>query len=116
PAPARLARPRRPPRGSGRGAGLMSMPLPDVVLDSARRYRVLRLWPRGRTHALAELAAEDGATVAAQWFAERSELAAAAARAPSPARAAGDVLLQPGGADARLRALPDVLAEDGARL
>lgn len=90
--------------------------LPELVLAGDHRYRLVRAWPRGRDHALLELAAEDGTTVAAQWFGDPAALAAAARTAPAPAHVAGDVLLQPGGADARLRALPRVLAEDGARL
>ncbi len=103
---------RRPPRTATRQAD----GLPELVLTGAQRYRLLRAWPRGRDHALLELAAEDGTTVAAQWFRDPEALAAAAEKAPEPARVAGDVLLQPGGADARLRTLPAVLAENGARL
>ncbi|MCM3661473.1 aminoglycoside phosphotransferase family protein [Georgenia satyanarayanai] len=90
--------------------------LPELVLAGAHRYQLVRAWPRGTGHALLELAAEDGTTVAGQWFADPAALDSAAATTPAPARVAGDVLLQPGGADARLRALPEVLAEDGARL
>jgi len=90
--------------------------VPDVVFAGPRRYRLVRAWPRGDDHALAELADDDGATVAAQWFADPDALAAAAASVPEPAQVAGDVLLQPAGADARLRALPEVLTEPGARL
>ena len=90
--------------------------LPELVFDGARRYRLVRAWPRGRDHALAELRADDGTSVAAQWFSDPAALQAAAGKAPAPARVAGDVLLQPDGADARLRALPTVLTEAGARL
>ncbi|WP_324649832.1 aminoglycoside phosphotransferase family protein [Georgenia sp. H159] len=90
--------------------------IPDVVADDERRYALTRAWPRGRDHALAELTAGDGTTVAAQWFADPDALAAVAAEAPTPARVVGDMLLQPAGADARLRALPEVLAERGAGL
>ncbi|MBD8063541.1 aminoglycoside phosphotransferase family protein [Oceanitalea stevensii] len=101
---------------SRRAADRPSRRLPDAVHDGARTYRLVRAWPRGTEHALVELAAEDGATVAGQWFADPAALASGAAATPAPARVAGDVLLQPGGADARLRALGGVLAEDGARL
>src|SRR5690606_32637830 len=90
--------------------------LPELVFAGADRYRLVRAWPRGRHHALAELAADDGTTVAAQWFADPAALAEAAAKAPEPARVAGDVLLQPAGADTRLRALREVLSQDDARL
>ncbi|WP_454083999.1 hypothetical protein [Georgenia sp. Marseille-Q6866] len=90
--------------------------LPELVLAGAHRYQLVRAWPRGTEHALLELAAEDGSTVAGQWFADPAALESAAAATPAPARVAGDALLQPRGADARLRALPDVLAEDGACL
>ena len=105
-------RTRRPRRAAPR-----SLPrMPDVVFDGPDRYRLVRAWPRGTDHALGELADENGATVAAQWFADRAALSEAARRAPAPARVAGDVLLQPDGADARLPALAEVLARDGARL
>ncbi|PYG00473.1 hypothetical protein SAMN05216184_10343 [Georgenia satyanarayanai] len=102
-----------PPAGTGTPGASR---LPDRVLDGAHRYHLVRAWPRGEDHALVELRAEDGGTVAAQWFACPVALAEAAAAAPAPARVSGDVLLQPGGADARLRALREVLAEDGSRL
>src|SRR5690606_5851127 len=111
----RMSVPTTAPR-SRRAADRPSRRLPDTVHDGARTYRLVRAWPRGTEHALVELAAEDGATVAGQWFADPAALASAAAATPAPARVAGDVLLQPGGADARLRALGGVLAEDGARL
>ncbi len=107
--PAPAARPRRATARRPRR-------LPDAVDDGSRGYRLVRAWPRGTEHALVELAAEDGATVAGQWFADPAALAAAAAATPAPARAAGDVLLQPEGADSRLRALPGVLAEADARM
>ena len=107
----------RPPRRRRRAAAAgPSRRLPELVFAGADRYRLVRAWPRGRHHALAELAADDGTTVAAQWFADPAALAEAAAKAPEPARVAGDVLLQPAGADTRLRALREVLSQDDARL
>ncbi|MEE6288037.1 hypothetical protein V2J52_10285 [Georgenia sp. MJ173] len=113
---AAAAQPVAPPRRARQAAGHDVRRLPDVVFDGELRYRLVRAWPRGTGHALAELAADDGATVAAQWFADPAALAAAAAKAPEAAKVAGDVLLQPAGADARLGALPELLARDGAQL
>lgn len=107
---------RRPATRARRAEDRPARRLPDVVLDGAHRLQLARAWPRGTDHALGELTAEDGTTVAAQWFADPDRLAAAAAKTPAPARVAGDVLLQPAGADARLGALPAVLDEDGADL
>ncbi|HLS73565.1 MAG TPA: aminoglycoside phosphotransferase family protein [Actinomycetaceae bacterium] len=110
------------PRGTvaGRRARRATAPtrrrLPELVFDGPHRYGVVRAWPRGRDHALAELATADGTRVAAQWFGDPAALREAATTVPEPARVAGDVLLQPGGADARLRQLPDVLTEAGAQL
>lgn len=88
--------------------------IPGLVRVGARCYRLVRAWPRETEHALVELADDDGATVAAQWFADPEELRVAAAT--TPGSVLGDLLLQPAGSDPRLRALPDVLAADGARL
>ena len=110
--------PTPPPPGprSRRAARRSLRRMPDVVFDGPHRYRLVRAWPRGVAHALGELADDDGTTVAAQWFADPAELARAARRTPAPARVAGDVLLQPDGADTRLPALSEVLREDGAQL
>ncbi|GAA4432416.1 hypothetical protein GCM10023169_38110 [Georgenia halophila] len=90
--------------------------LPAEVREGEARWTLSRAWPRGTGHALLELTDDTGRTVAGQWFADPADLAHAARRAPEPARVAGGILLQPDGADGRLRALAGVLARPGTRL
>ena len=90
--------------------------LREPITDGEVTYSLVRAWPRSEGHLLLELADEDGSRVAGQWFADPGRLDEAAAATPAPARVMGPVLLQPDGADARLAALPQVLARPDARL
>lgn len=90
------------------------------VASGALRLR--RAWPRGADHLLLEYRDATGRRVAGQWFADADRLrdvAAATRRAagrPTHVSVRGEVLLQAGGADRKLRALSAVLAEPGAGL
>lgn len=94
----------------------MSPSLGDVVITTTENYHVHRAWPRGNDHILLDLTTSDGRRVAGQWFADETEAVAAETEAPSPAHRHGRVLLQPDGADARLRDLPAILAQPGTEL
>lgn len=83
--------------------------LPTVVVTADDHFHVVRAWPKSETHVLLELRDSTGGTVAGQWFAHSHALAAAENATPAPAFVAGNVLIQPDGADAKLRALPQVL-------
>jgi hypothetical protein len=91
--------------------------------------RLRRSWPRGRDHLLLEFAADDGRIIPGQWFADPARHARslrattrAAGKAAScvewtaPGRPEIVVLLQGGGADAKLRGLAPLLAGPGAEL
>lgn len=96
----------------------MNAPLETVAPPSAawiagRRWRTVRAWPRGSGHLHLELRHGDE-LAAGQWFAEPGAAMRAAARIPGSV-SAGDVVLQPDGADARLP-VRDVLARPGAEL
>lgn len=98
----------------------MTRRAPDE-LDCPRtgsRLALRRAWPRDREHLLCEYAAPDGTSIAAQWFADRRRLRAAAAgtRGDIAVVEADGVLLQPGGADRRLPALRALAAAFGAEL
>lgn len=87
----------------------MIVRLPTVVVTADDHFHVVRAWPKSETHVLLELRDSTGGTVAGQWFAHSHALAAAEDATPAPAFVAGNVLIQPDGADAKLRALPEVL-------
>lgn len=107
---------------------------PDLaeVLGLPGALRVGRVWPRGPERLTLELMGADGTRLAGQWFADatdRDRIAAATrSRATRPQHAtlnraqdaqgrdAGLVLVQARGADRKLRALPGVLADEGATL
>lgn len=90
--------------------------------------RLVRSWPRAAGHLLLHLepahvpadAPDRGPTwLAGQWFADRAEAVATARRAPGAQAVAlpyGAAVLQPGGADHRLAALPGLLGDPTARL
>lgn len=86
------------------------------------RLALRRAWPRGPDHVLVEYR-EGTTTVAGQWFADPTRLAAVAdetARAAPAARVvrlpAAGVLLQAGGADRRLAGLAELVADPQAVL
>jgi hypothetical protein len=88
---------------------------------SDRELTLRRAWPRGPGHLLLEYRSAGGRLVAGQWFADGSRSEAVTRRTAAQAgdgRAirCGDVLLQAGGADRRLRGLAGILADPGARL
>jgi Ser/Thr protein kinase RdoA (MazF antagonist) len=91
------------------------------ILDRSRRFlppgteelagqgwRLRRAWPRGADHLLLDLLDPDGRQVAGQWLADPERAAHVAARTPG-ADVRGAVVLQPDGADRRLRPLADLL-------
>ncbi len=94
----------------------------DVVREAAAAasLRVRRAWPRSTDHLLLDLSGPDGA-VAGQWFNVADQAAAVAATTPGarllltgdqPAR----LVLQPAGADRRLRALAGLLTRPALKL
>lgn len=90
--------------------------IPSVVITETDQYQVRRAWPRTPGHALLELTDAAGGIVAGQWFASDDELREAAASTPEPSFSIGSVLIQPAGADDRLKALRKVAAAPGASL
>ncbi|MCZ2860233.1 phosphotransferase [Blastococcus sp. VKM Ac-2987] len=80
----------------------------------SRGGRLLRAWPRSPEHLLLEIAL-GGAPTAGQWFAD-PDRARAVASATVGATVRGRLVLQPRGADRRLRGLGDLLAAPGAAL
>jgi hypothetical protein len=86
--------------------------------STGTQWTLTRAWPRDAGHALVELESPDGRWTAGQWFADRSVLRRVAADTPRPAEAVPNagVLLQPGGADRRLRSLSRLLATRRAEL
>lgn len=107
---------RLPRRRVGRGAAV----IPAVVRcpHTGEELRVGRVRPRGTDHALLELVRADGSSVAGQWFGGPERLWHVARATPWPAFAVptAGVLIQPDGADRRLRALASHLRTPGARL
>jgi len=90
-----------------------------VLAHNGMRLRLQRVWPlRDRRLAL-EYRDARGGVVAAQWAARAARLDWLAERTPGGlvvGENGARVLLQPGGADRRLPALAELLAEPGARL
>ena len=87
---------------------------------AAEGLRVRRAWPRSKCHLLLELTGADG-SVAGQWFDAPDTAAEVAAATPGaqllrtgnePAR----LVLQPGGADRRLKALARLLTRPELKL
>lgn len=86
--------------------------------------RLERAWPRGHDHLLLHVRPDahspgdvgPGAWVAGQWFADDARAAHVAARSRGAANLGGGVVLQPGGADRRLRGLAPLLREPDAEL
>ncbi|MGY1885308.1 phosphotransferase family protein [Blastococcus sp. SYSU DS0753] len=76
--------------------------------------RLLRAWPRGPEHLLLEATLGGGPT-AGQWFGDPGR-ARAVAEATVGATVHGGLVLQPQGADRRLRGLGELLAAPGAAL
>ena len=85
--------------------------------------RLRRAWPRGRGHLLLEYVDPGGVSVPGQWFADPTRLAEVAAETaltagPGKVVAVEErgVLLQRGGADRRLAALPGMVDDERATL
>jgi Phosphotransferase enzyme family len=87
---------------------------------AARGLRVRRAWPRSSSHLLLDLAGVDG-SVAGQWFDSPDQAAQVAAATPGaqllprgnePAR----LVLQPAGADRKLKALAKLLTQPAIKL
>lgn len=74
---------------------------PDVLDVDGSPWTVTRAWPRSATQVLFECARPDGSRVAARWFADHDDAAAATAATPGTRRVGGAVL-HLGGADRRL--------------
>lgn len=94
----------------------------DEVLRTDGR-RLVKATPRSAEHLLLEAQDRDGNLLAGQWFADpaRAERVCAATRGAAPSAGVrrlghGHVVLQPGGADRRLRRLPGLVEARGARL
>ena len=79
-----------------------------------RGGRVLRAWPRSAGHLLLEVAVA-GRAVAAQWHADPVRALSVAEGTPG-ATVRGRLVLQPGGADRRLRGLRELLDVPGSEL
>ncbi len=77
---------------------------------------VRRAWPRSAEHLLLDLVPATGPAVAGQWLAEPSAAGRVAAKTGRPATVHGRVVLQPSGADRRLRAVARLLQQPGAVL
>jgi len=76
-----------------------------------------RSWPRGVDHLLLEYVDGTGSAIAGQWHADRARGGAVAAGTPGATWLEDrGVVLQPLGADRRLRALAGMVAEPGATL
>lgn len=80
-----------------------------------------RAWPREPGHLLLEYRTTDGMVVAGQWFADETRCARIGERTAAAAPAAAvvrsrEVLLQPDGADRRLRGLGPLVTTPGATL
>ncbi|PRX97132.1 phosphotransferase [Allonocardiopsis opalescens] len=92
-------------------------PPPWTAAGPRAGLRLGRAWPRSERHVLLEWRRPDGGTVAGQWFADRAELldALGATGGAASADTSAGVLLQPGGADRRLRRLAE-LARTGELL
>ena len=78
-------------------------------------WRLRRSWPRNRDHLLLELVDPSGRRIAGQWFGDQDRAASVAAATPGAWRR-GAVVLQPDGADRRLPAVADLLADPQHRL
>lgn len=87
--------------------------------------RLRRAWPRGPGHLLLEYVEPGGGSVPGQWFADPARLAKVAAETAAGAGAGRGqvttvaergVLLQRGGADRRLAALPGMVDDEAATL
>lgn len=72
----------------------------------AEGHALVRAWPRADDHLLVELDGSSG-RVSGQWFAQPARAVAVSAETPG-ARQFGRVVLQPGGADRRLRSVADL--------
>lgn len=108
------------PTENGAGAGLRALTKIECP-SSGRILHLGRAWPRRPGHLLLEY--KDGdSSVAGQWFADSDRLRAVAEQtaivSPDAVRchAEAGVLLQRRGADRRLRALTDVVADGAATL
>lgn len=93
----------------------MNTPLPSVLITDRDQFHVRRAWPRSSEHVLLELNDTDGATVAGQWFADPKALGVALEATPG-AHPLGQALIQPAGADAKLKALRAILRSPGTQL
>ena len=94
---------------TGKQSGLWPT-IVDELQSDGRRLR--RAWPRGEDHLLVELEeplgpAGGSTTVAGQWFAQPAQAMAVAGETPG-ARQCGRLVLQPDGADRRLRSVADL--------
>lgn len=81
----------------------------------AAGFRLRRSWPRAQDHLLLELIDDSGTAVAGQWFADPERVASVVVATPG-SRRLGPVVLQPDGADRKLRRLPELLSRPGHRL
>ena len=110
----------RADRQNGVGGGLRALTEIECP-TSGRILRLRRAWPRGPGHLLLEYRDGDS-SVAGQWFADSDRLRAVAEQtarvSPEGVRscAGAGVLLQRRGADRRLPALTDALADGAATL
>ncbi len=97
--------------------GAATLPSVLVVPGDGHRLRLQRAWPRHDEHALIEYVDGAGRAVAGQWMADpqrRSEVARDTIGSIDLPGAG--IVLQPGGADRRLRALAPLVAARGIEL
>jgi hypothetical protein len=90
----------------------------DVLTLRGRRLELRRAWPRTADHVVLEYLDADGRPVAGQWLRDSEHRRHVLAATPAPAFVVPGtaVVLQPAGADRKLRGLAAVLGEPGARL
>ena len=90
--------------------------VPDVVDSPRGRFEVSRAWPRSSAHLLLELRDVHGNPVGGQWFASTEDAERLTRKLGAPAFRIGSTVVQPDGADRKLTALADEVAQPANQL